>query len=61
MIPVSIEVQHPDLLLGIVESISVPAGPADAALNAEIEAALAARSHVAPSEVVKTAVRELLP
>jgi len=60
MISISIELQHPDLLLGIVESRSVPAGPASPELNAEIDAALATRSQGTPLELVKNAVRELL-
>src|SRR5262245_43287500 len=60
MIPVSIEATHPDLMLGIVESLSVRPGPADSELNKQIDAALAAGSNALRSESVKGAVRELL-
>ena len=60
MVPIAFEIRLPDLLLGVVESHSVPSGPADAALAAEINAAV--ESHVVRprSEIVKTAVRDLL-
>jgi DNA/RNA-binding domain of Phe-tRNA-synthetase-like protein len=60
MIPVTIEFHHPDLLVGIVESSSVPAGPAEASLVSEIDVALARRSAAPQSDTVKTAVRDLL-
>jgi DNA/RNA-binding domain of Phe-tRNA-synthetase-like protein len=60
MIPVTIESQHPDLLVGIVESRAVPQGPADASLASEIDAALAKRSAAPTSNTVKDAVRDLL-
>jgi DNA/RNA-binding domain of Phe-tRNA-synthetase-like protein len=60
MIPVTIESHHPDLLVGIVESRSVPGGPAEPALVSEIDAALAKRAMAPPSETVKIAVRDLL-
>jgi DNA/RNA-binding domain of Phe-tRNA-synthetase-like protein len=60
VIPILVEVQHPDLLLGIVESHSVHSGPADAALNKEIESTIETRLHSSSSEFVKNAVRELL-
>ena len=47
MIPVTIEVNHPDLIVGIVESRSVPGGASDAVLVAEIDAALALRANAA--------------
>jgi len=63
MIPITFELELPDLLLGIVESRTVPMGPADAALDAEILAALAAMKSSTPeteTDPVKTAVRDLL-
>ena len=59
-IPVTLDIELPDLLLGVVESRAVPRGPADAALAAEVDAAIAARSVGAESDLVKTAVRDLL-
>jgi len=60
MIPVTIELKHPDLLVGVVESRAVPQGPADASLASEIDMALAKRSAAPPSDSVKNAVRDLL-
>jgi DNA/RNA-binding domain of Phe-tRNA-synthetase-like protein len=60
MIPITFEIELPDLLLGIVESRSVPKGPADAALDAEILSALASRGTALDTDPVKTAVRDLL-
>jgi DNA/RNA-binding domain of Phe-tRNA-synthetase-like protein len=63
MIPIAFELELPDLLLGVVESRSVPTGPADAALDGEILAALAAMASRKPemeTDPVKTAVRNLL-
>jgi len=60
MISVTNESQHPDLLVGIVESRKVPAGPAAAALDSEIHAALSRLKAEAPSGTVKTAIRDLL-
>jgi DNA/RNA-binding domain of Phe-tRNA-synthetase-like protein len=59
--PVSLDVVNDELLAGIVEARGVPAGPASAALAAEIDAALAQRAGVdAPPEHVKSAIRDLL-
>ena len=58
MIPITFEIELPDLLLGVVESRSVPKGPADAALASEVDTA--ARRTPAPSDSVKNAVRDLL-
>jgi DNA/RNA-binding domain of Phe-tRNA-synthetase-like protein len=60
MIPIAFEIELPDLLLGVVESRSVPDGPADAALDAEILAAMASRTAGPEADRVKTAVRDLL-
>jgi DNA/RNA-binding domain of Phe-tRNA-synthetase-like protein len=60
MIPIAFELELPDLLLGVVESRSVPTGPADAALDAEILASIASRIAVTETDPVKTAVRNLL-
>jgi len=60
MIPITFEIELPDLLLGIVESRSVPKGPADAALDAEILAAMASRTAGLETDPVKTAIRDLL-
>ena len=63
MIPIAFELELPDLLLGVVESRSVPTGPADPALDAEIIAALTAMASRKPgteTDPVKTAVRNLL-
>src|SRR6185295_581408 len=60
MIPIAFEIELPDLLLGVVESRSVLKGPADAALGAEIDAALASRSAEDTTDSVKNAVRDLL-
>jgi len=59
-IPVTLDIELPDLLLGVVESRSVPGGPADAALAAEIDTAIASRSAGAADDPVRTAVRDLL-
>jgi DNA/RNA-binding domain of Phe-tRNA-synthetase-like protein len=59
--PITLEVANDELLAGIVEARSVPAGPASAALAAEIDAAIAQRAGVdAPPEHVKSAIRDLL-
>jgi len=60
MISVTIESPHPDLLVGIVESHRVRGGPADAALDSEIGAALSRLKAAPPSDTVKTAIRDLL-
>src|SRR4051812_34943377 len=59
MIPITLELDLANLLIGVVESRSVPRGPADAALDAEIHASLAAPSGT-ETDPVKTAVRDLL-
>ena len=60
VIPVTLDIELPDLLLGVVESRSVPRGPADEELAAEVDASIAARAAGAESDLVKTAVRDLL-
>lgn len=60
MIPIAFEIALPDLLLGVVESHSVPRGPADAALDAEIDAVMALHVAETTPDPVKTAVRDLL-
>jgi len=60
MIPITFEMELPDLLLGVVESRSVPKGPADAALDAEILEAMASRKPTTENDSVKTAIRDLL-
>ena len=60
MIPINFDLELPDLLLGVVESRSVPKGPADAALDAEIAATMASRTPGTETDPVKTAVRDLL-
>ncbi len=60
MIPISFEIELPDLLLGVVESRSVPNGPADASLDADVQAAMASRTAGPEVDPVKTAVRDLL-
>jgi len=60
MIPIMFELELPDLLLGVVESRSVPKGPADATLDAEILEAMASRRAGTETDPVKTAVRDLL-
>jgi DNA/RNA-binding domain of Phe-tRNA-synthetase-like protein len=63
MIPITLELDLPELLLGVVESRSVPTGPADASLDAEILAALAvtaSRTTGTETDAVKTAIRDLL-
>src|SRR5882672_10713382 len=50
----------PDLLVGVVESRSVPNGPADAALAAEVDAVMTSRVTGTTSDSVKTAIRDLL-
>ena len=59
--PLSTEVADADLLLGIVEARDVRQGPADAALAAETDAALAQRAGVEPTPTpVSAAIRDLL-
>lgn len=60
MIPVTLQIELPDLLLGVVESRALPRGLADAALDAEVLAAMASRSVAAETDPVKTAVRDML-
>ena len=60
MIQVELELDLPDLVLGIVESHPVPKGPADALLDAEIHSAMASRPNSSAPDPVKTAVRDLL-
>jgi DNA/RNA-binding domain of Phe-tRNA-synthetase-like protein len=60
MIPITLELELPDLLLGVVESRSLPKGPADAALDAEILATMASRTAGTQTDPVKSAVRDLL-
>jgi len=60
MIPITFEIKLPDLLLGVVESSSVPSGPADTALDTEIKSAIAKRAAGASSDTVRTAIRDLL-
>lgn len=60
MIPITFELELPDLLLGVVESHAVPKGPSDAALAAEIDAAMALPAAGPTPDPVKTAVRDLL-
>jgi DNA/RNA-binding domain of Phe-tRNA-synthetase-like protein len=60
VIPITLDIELPDLLLGIVESRSVVRGPADADLAAEIDAAIATAAAGTTSDLVKTAVRDLL-
>jgi DNA/RNA-binding domain of Phe-tRNA-synthetase-like protein len=60
VIPVELEIELPDLLLGIVESSSVPKGPADAALDAEIISSIRSRTPEPETDPIKTAVRDLL-
>lgn len=60
-IPVTIEINHPDLLVGGVDAINVPSGPADASLATEIDNALKRRSAVGPpTGRVKSAIRDML-
>jgi DNA/RNA-binding domain of Phe-tRNA-synthetase-like protein len=61
-LPISLEVtDNPDLLVGIVEARGVPAGPASASLEAEIDAALAKRLGVEPQpSAITAAIRDLL-
>ena len=59
--PISLDVANDDLLAGIVEARGVPAGPASAALAAEIDAALAQRAGTEPTPTPLTAaIRDLL-
>ena len=59
--PISLDVDNDDLLAGIVEARGIPAGPASAALAAEIDAALAKRAGAEPSPTPLTAaIRDLL-
>ena len=60
MIQVEREIELPDMLLGIVESSPVPKGPADEGLDAEIQAAMAARRKDSVVDPVRNAVRDLL-
>ncbi|HLQ76399.1 MAG TPA: phenylalanine--tRNA ligase beta subunit-related protein [Terriglobia bacterium] len=60
MTSITFEIKLPDLLLGVVESTFVPNGPADAALDTEIKSAIAKRVAGAPSDTVKTIIRDLL-
>lgn len=60
MIPISFEIELPDLMLGVVESRSVPNGPADAALEVDVQAVMASRTAGPEVDPVKTAVRDLL-
>src|SRR6185436_10395363 len=61
MTPLAIDVEHPDLLVGIVEARGVSCGPASPALAAEIDAALAKRAGVEPQPNATTAaVSDLL-
>jgi DNA/RNA-binding domain of Phe-tRNA-synthetase-like protein len=61
MIPVAIEIDHPDLLVGVVETQGVRQGPADAALHAEIDHAIERSKGGDPSVApVKAAIRDLL-
>ena len=60
MIPISFEIELPDLLLGVVESRSVPNGPADAALDADVQAVMTSSTAGPEVDPVKTAVRDLL-
>jgi DNA/RNA-binding domain of Phe-tRNA-synthetase-like protein len=60
-IPLTLEVDHPDLLVGVVEARGVSCGPASPALAAEIDAALAKRAGVEPQpDAVTAAIRDLL-
>src|SRR5207247_5877140 len=60
-VPIALEVDDPDLLVGIVEARGVRSGPADAALSAEIDSALAKRAGIEPvPDAAKTAIRDLL-
>lgn len=59
-IPITLDIELPDLLLGVVESRSIPRGPADASLAAEIDAAIAAGIAGPAHDTVKTAIRDLL-
>jgi len=45
-IPLTLDVDHPDLLVGVVEARGVSCGTASSALPAEIDAALAKRAGV---------------
>jgi DNA/RNA-binding domain of Phe-tRNA-synthetase-like protein len=60
VIAVELEIELPDLLLGIVESRSVPKGLADAALDAEILASIKSRTGTPETDPIKIAVRDLL-
>jgi DNA/RNA-binding domain of Phe-tRNA-synthetase-like protein len=60
-IPLSLDVDHPDLLVGVVEARGVSCGPTSPALAAEIDAALATRLGVEPQpDAVTAAIRDLL-
>jgi DNA/RNA-binding domain of Phe-tRNA-synthetase-like protein len=60
MVPVTSEIHHADLIVGMVESHGVPGGPASAVLAAEIENVLAQRTIATGSDHVQSAVRDLL-
>ena len=60
MLPITLQLELPDLLLGVVESRLLPKGQADAALDAEILAATALRPTLKENDPVKSAVRDLL-
>ncbi len=61
-VPLTVEADHPDLVVGIVVARGVHVGPCDAALDAEVESVLArvraAAEH--PPQGVKDAIRDLL-
>jgi DNA/RNA-binding domain of Phe-tRNA-synthetase-like protein len=60
-IPLTLDVDHPDLLVGVVEARGVSCSPASPALAAEIDATLAKRAGVEPQpDAVTAAVRDLL-
>jgi DNA/RNA-binding domain of Phe-tRNA-synthetase-like protein len=57
----TIEIDHPDLLVGIVSASNVPMGPASAALAAEVDRAAAnAAGREAALSGVRAAIRDLL-
>ena len=60
-VPISLEVTHDDLLVGIVEARDVRRGSADASLAAEIDAALEQRLGIEPQpNALTAAIRDLL-
>ena len=60
-VPLRIDADAPDLLLGVVEASGVTVGPSPPALAAEIDALLAERAAgTAVPETLRTAVRDLL-